>query len=123
MTRKTFDITGMSCAACSARVQGTVEKLDGIETCNVNLLKNSMDVSFSEDVITEDRIIAAVKKAGYGASVQSKIKTAASDELKKKTDKILIKLILTGMQRRKLVKKYLPEQQRKLYNLPYCTVL
>ncbi len=95
MTRKTFDITGMSCAACSARVQGTVEKLDGIETCNVNLLKNSMDVSFSEDVITEDRIIAAVKKAGYGASVQSKIKTAASDELKKKTDKILIKLILS----------------------------
>lgn len=95
MTRKTFDITGMSCAACSARVQGTVEKLDGIETCNVNLLKNSMDVSFSEDVITEDRIIAAVKKAGYSASVQSKIKTAASDELKKKTDKILIKLIVS----------------------------
>lgn len=60
-----YDITGMSCAACSARVQRAVSALDGVEECNVNLLTNSMTV---EGTAKEDDIIAAVKAAGYGAA-------------------------------------------------------
>ncbi len=60
-----FDITGMSCAACSARVERAVRGVFGVEECSVNLLTNSMTV-FGGDV---DDIIAAVCAAGYGASV------------------------------------------------------
>ncbi len=96
MKNKTFDVTGMSCAACSARVQSSVEKLDGVKACNVNLLKNSMDVTFNEDIINEGDIISVVKKAGYSASLR--VKTASSlssDNLKKKADRILIRLIIS----------------------------
>ena len=60
-----FDITGMSCAACSARVEKAVSALDGVETCAVNLLTNSMEVDGS---VSDSEIIAAVTKAGYGAT-------------------------------------------------------
>lgn len=96
MTRKTFDITGMSCAACSARVQSAVEKLDGIENCNVNLLKNTMDATFDESTLTEAEIIIAVKSAGYSANVRENLtKSSSSDKLNKKADKILIRLIIS----------------------------
>lgn len=96
MTRKTFDITGMSCAACSARVQSAVEKLDGIENCNVNLLKNTMDATFDESTLTEAEIITAVKNAGYSATVRENLtKSSSSDKLNKKADKILIRLIIS----------------------------
>ncbi len=66
-TRKeTFDITGMSCAACAARVQKAVEKLDGTSEVNVNLLQNKMTVVLDERV-TDDDICRVVDKAGYGA--------------------------------------------------------
>ena len=61
-----FDITGMSCAACSARVEKAVKSLDGVQSCSVNLLTNSMMVSGS---VADEKIINAVIKAGYGASV------------------------------------------------------
>ena len=61
---KKYDITGMSCAACSARVQKAVEGLDGVDTCAVNLLTNSMTV---EGSISDSDVIAAVERAGYGA--------------------------------------------------------
>ncbi|MBO4692887.1 MAG: heavy metal translocating P-type ATPase [Clostridia bacterium] len=64
-----YDITGMSCAACSARVQKAVESVEGVDLCEVNLLTNSMTVS--GDAKAED-IIAAVKRAGYGAARQVK---------------------------------------------------
>ena len=59
-----FNITGMSCAACSARVENAVSSLDGVSSCSVNLLTNSMVV---EGSIGDDEIIAAVVKSGYGA--------------------------------------------------------
>lgn len=59
-----FTVTGMSCAACSARVEKAVCALDGVNTCSVNLLTNSMSV---DGVISSEEIIAAVKEAGYGA--------------------------------------------------------
>ena len=63
---KKFDISGMSCAACSARVEKAVSSLDGVENCSVNLLTNSMEV---EGSATDVEIISAVTKAGYGATV------------------------------------------------------
>lgn len=60
-----YDITGMSCAACSARVQKAVSALDGVEECNVNLLTNSMTV---EGTAAAEDITAAVEAAGYGAA-------------------------------------------------------
>lgn len=59
-----FNISGMSCAACSARVERAVGSLEGVETCSVNLLTNSMDV---EGSVSDEEIISAVVGAGYGA--------------------------------------------------------
>ena len=61
-----YDITGMSCAACSARVEKAVNGLEGIQSCSVNLLTNSMMI---EGDVDSAAVIDAVKKAGYGASV------------------------------------------------------
>ncbi len=64
-----FDITGMSCAACSARVEKAVSSLPGVTEASVNLLKNSMSASFDDTALTATDIVAAVEKAGYGASL------------------------------------------------------
>ncbi len=64
--KESFSVTGMTCAACSARVEKAVSQIDGVTSCNVNLLTNSMVV---EGNITTTEIISAVTKAGYGASV------------------------------------------------------
>lgn len=63
-----YKITGMSCAACQARVEKAVSELDGVESCSVNLLTNSMGV---EGTATESEIIKAVEDAGYGAALLS----------------------------------------------------
>jgi len=65
--RETFDITGMTCAACSARVQKAAGGVDGVTEANVNLLKNSMELDYDGDPKTADAVVAAIKKAGYGA--------------------------------------------------------
>ena len=65
MSEMKFDVFGMSCAACSARVEKAVSALAGVDVCQVNLLTNSMSVS--GDVSTAE-IINAVEKAGYSAS-------------------------------------------------------
>lgn len=67
--KQKFDITGMSCAACSARVDKCVSVLDGVESVSVNLLKNNMVVDYDSSVIGADDIIKAVEDSGYGASV------------------------------------------------------
>ena len=64
---KKYNISGMSCAVCSARVQKAVSNVDGVEACSVNLLTNSMTV---EGSASDKAIISAVKKAGYGASLE-----------------------------------------------------
>lgn len=69
----------MSCAACSARVEGAVSKLAGVDSCSVNLLTNSMAVSGSA---TNDEIISAVKKAGYGATVKGDTTAKATTDTK-----------------------------------------
>ncbi|MBQ6906386.1 MAG: heavy metal translocating P-type ATPase [Clostridia bacterium] len=63
-----YNVTGMTCAACSARVEKAVSSLEGVESCSVNLLMNSMTV---EGSVTAEAVISAVEKAGYGASLKN----------------------------------------------------
>lgn len=70
-----FDVTGMTCSACSAHVEKSVSKLDGVDKVSVNLLTNSMQVEYDESVINSDGIVNAVISAGYGASVKDDSKT------------------------------------------------
>lgn len=67
MQKEQFDITGMTCSACSARIEKSVGKLPGIKEVSVNLLKNSMVASYDESVLDTAGIVQAVEKAGYGA--------------------------------------------------------
>lgn len=72
-----YNVTGMSCAACSARVEKAVSAVEGVKTCSVSLLTNSMSV---EGDVSPEVIISAVKAAGYGASLKGAAKQAASDD-------------------------------------------
>ena len=67
MATQVFDVTGMTCAACSARVEKTTSAVPGVEKAVVNLLKNSMEVTYSGDEAVLTAISEAVDKAGYGA--------------------------------------------------------
>ncbi len=67
---KQYIVTGMSCAACSARVEKAVSKVEGVTSCSVNLLTNSMGV---EGTASDEAVISAVKAAGYGASVKGRV--------------------------------------------------
>lgn len=67
MKKEQFDITGMTCSACSTRVEQCVAKLPGVAEVSVNLLKNSMAVSYDEGALDSAAIAAAVENAGYGA--------------------------------------------------------
>ncbi len=66
--KEKFDVTGMTCSACSSRVEKCVAKLAGTVNVSVNLLTNSMQVEYDEAVLSQRQIIDAVVKAGYGAS-------------------------------------------------------
>ena len=73
---KQYNVTGMSCAACSARVEKAVGKVKGVNSCSVNLLTNSMSVEGNASV---SDIIKAVEDAGYGASVKGEDKKTESE--------------------------------------------
>ena len=78
MTQKqTFDVSGMTCAACSARVEKTTSGVVGVEHAVVNLLKNSMEVEYDGNPATLAAISAAVEKAGYGAAPRVEATAAA----------------------------------------------
>ena len=65
--KETFDITGMTCAACSARVGKAASSVEGVEEANVNLLKNSMELVYDGTDETCSAVISAIERAGYGA--------------------------------------------------------
>jgi len=90
---KQFNVTGMSCAACSARVEKAVYSVNGVTMCNVNLLTSSMNVDGSASV---ESIISAVEKAGYGASVKenNQIKQSSEDAQTGKLSKRLISSLI-----------------------------
>ena len=93
---KQYDVTGMSCAACSARVEKAVSSLPGVKSCSVSLLTNSMGV---EGSVSEQEIIAAVENAGYGANVKGAAKAAeSSDEaLKDRETPVLKRRLLASV--------------------------
>src|SRR5574344_1913646 len=70
-----YNITGMSCAACSSHVENAVRDVSGVSSVSVNLLTNSMNV---EGTASESDIVHAVEKAGYGAAVASGVNTKSS---------------------------------------------
>ena len=75
-----YNVTGMHCAACSARIEKVVGGLDGVKECTVSLLTNSMTV---EGSASEEDVISAVKKAGFGASVKNEGESTAVETEKK----------------------------------------
>lgn len=92
-----YNVTGMSCAACSARVEKAVSSVDGVSSCSVNLLTNSMGV---EGTATSKEIIEAVEKAGYGASLKTKnkkVKSNPDDELKDTQTPKLVKRLVASL--------------------------
>lgn len=97
---KQFNVTGMTCAACQARVEKAVSKVEGVTECSVSLLTNSMGVSGNFD---DEAIIKAVTDAGYGASVkgseskQSATKSEQLDALKDKDSPLLIKRLVSSL--------------------------
>lgn len=93
---KKFNVTGMSCAACSSRVEKEVSKVEGVQSCSVSLLTSSMGV---EGSASEESIIAAVEKAGYGASVAGaeKKQSAETDQLKDKDTPVLMHRLIASV--------------------------
>lgn len=91
-----YNVMGMSCAACSARVEKAVNSVDGVTSCAVSLLTNSMGV---EGTASPDEIIKAVTAAGYGASLKdgTKKETTNSDELKDTETPKLIKRLVASV--------------------------
>ena len=69
MKKQLLDIAGMSCSACSSRIEKVVNRMQGVEQMSVNLLKNNAHVTFDESVVDEKEIIARIEKLGFGASV------------------------------------------------------
>lgn len=85
-----FSVTGMSCAACSARVEKAVNNVDGVTSCSISLLTNSMGV---EGTASAKDIISAVEKAGYGAQLKNGSKKRKSSEYDEFEDKETPKLV------------------------------
>lgn len=104
MKSQKFDIKGMTCSACSLAVDKSVNKLEGIEGVNVNLLSNNMVVKYDESKLSDDKIIKAVENAGYQAFILGdKGKTnnnvdkdnIAEIEIKEMKKRLIISLIFT----------------------------
>lgn len=104
MVKEQYDITGMTCSACSARVEKGVSKLPGIESVTVNLLKNSMQVTYDGKALTSGKIIGAVERSGYGATLRAGAKAegkaspkdvAAQDAAQLKR-RLIISLVFTA---------------------------
>ena len=81
--KEKYTITGMTCSACSARVDKCVRKLDGVKDVNVNLLTNSMSVVYDETMLQDSAIISAVTEAGYGAFPEKPSATGSAPKAQK----------------------------------------
>jgi len=83
MKSQKFKVTGMTCSACSARIEKNINKTNGVLQANVNLLSNNMTVKYDESVLSEKDIIKVVEDTGYGASSAEGKKAAVKDEQNK----------------------------------------
>ena len=94
MTEK-FNVTGMTCSACSAHVEKSVKKLNGVKSVNVNLLQNNMHVDFDETAVSVDDIINAVVSGGYGASVAGKKQEKKDNKIDNEISNMKFRLIVS----------------------------
>ncbi|WHZ01711.1 heavy metal translocating P-type ATPase [Neobacillus sp. YX16] len=93
-----FDITGMTCAACSTRIEKGLNKLDGVVKANVNLALEKATVEYNESVLTPSDIINKVEKLGYGARLKENVKETSDHrqkEISKQTGKFIFSAILS----------------------------
>ncbi len=87
MKAQKFNVTGMTCSACSARIEKNINNTNGIIEANVNLLSNSMSVKYDESILTEGDIIKVVEDTGYGASSAERKNAAPKSEQKSDAEK------------------------------------
>lgn len=104
MKKQLLDITGMSCSACSSRIEKVVNKMQGVEQMSVNLLKNNAHVTFDESVVDEKTIIARIEKLGFGARVHAANVAApvpqqdtAAQEMEEMRQRLIGSLIFAGL--------------------------
>ena len=97
MRKEKYNVIGMTCSACQAHVDKAVREMKGINDVNVNLLSNSMDVEFDENIVSESDIFKAVENAGYGLSKESikdpKKKYSNDDVIEKMRKRLITSLI------------------------------
>ena len=104
MKKQLLDITGMSCSACSSRIEKVVNRMQGVEQMSVNLLKNNAHVTFDESVVDEKEIIARIEKLGFGARVHAANVAApvpqqdtAAQEMEEMKQRLIGSLIFAGL--------------------------
>lgn len=104
MKKQLLDITGMSCSACSSRIEKVVNRMQGVEQMSVNLLKNNAHVTFDESVVDEKTIIARIEKLGFGARVHAANVAApvpqqdtAAQEMEEMRQRLIGSLIFAGL--------------------------
>ena len=105
MKKQLIDITGMSCSACSSRIEKVVNRMQGVKQMSVNLLKNNAHVTFDESVVDEKEIIARIEKLGFGASVHAAGAAAApvpqqdtaAQEMAEMKQRLIGSLIFAGL--------------------------
>ncbi len=105
MKKQLLDIMGMSCSACSSRIEKVVNRMQGVEQMSVNLLKNNAHVTFDESVVDEKEIIARIEKLGFGASVHAAGAAAApvpqqdtaAQEMAEMKQRLIGSLIFAGL--------------------------
>ena len=104
MKKQLLDITGMSCSACSSRIEKVVNRMQGVEQISVNLLKNNAHVTFDESVVDEKEIIARIEKLGFGARVHAANVAApvpqqdtAAQEMEEMRQRLIGSLIFAGL--------------------------
>lgn len=95
MMKKRFSVTGMSCAACAARVEKTVNRQNGVNKAEVNLLAGKMTVDFDDNLISEGQIIDAVRAAGYDASSELSARDTLDQDRRKTDRSMALRLIFS----------------------------
>ena len=92
--KQKFSVTGMTCSACQAHVEKAVRHTEGVQDVQVNLLSNSMVVTYDQAAVSPETIIAAVQKAGYGAALpgqaEAKPQDAMADQLKEMKRRLIV---------------------------------
>lgn len=114
--KEKYDITGMTCSNCARHVHDAVSKLDGIKQCDVNLLLNQMTVE-KDASVSSDKIIQAVKEAGYNANISDMLKKDKSTEKEYKNQKNILYLTVFFM----CLLSYLA--MGSMFNLPQFNLL